>query len=156
METQQKLTSLITAHEVQIHYKRPVFNVLPKVSSSKDTDKLLRNYIDLNRIDLKEFFWVLLLNNAHKVIGLAEISSGNDSNVTVNIKEIFQLIIKTNASIVILSHNHPSGNLSPSQADKKLTDYFISLANVLNVLVVDHLIITSESYYSFADNGLIG
>jgi len=155
METTLKIKELISAHEVQVHYKRPVFDSMPKITSSRQSEMIFRKYIDANRIDHKEFFWILLLNNSQKVLGLSEISIGNDLGVIVNVKEIFQLIINTNSSCVILCHNHPSGNINPSSNDKLLTSKMTTLAEVINVKVLDHIIITSESYFSFADNGMM-
>ncbi len=155
METTLKIKELISAHEVQVHYKRPVFDSMIKITSSRQSETIFRKYIDAKRIDHKEFFWILLLNNSNKLLGLSEISIGNDLGVIVNVKEIFQLIINTNSSSVILCHNHPSGNINPSTNDKLLTSKMIALAEVINVKVLDHIILTSESYFSFADNGMM-
>jgi DNA repair protein RadC len=82
---------------------------------------------------------------------------GSTSGTTVNLKEIFQLVLKTNAVAIILCHNHPSGNLKPSNADIALTKRIKSLADVVDIAVLDHIILTSEGYYSLSDEGhLIG
>jgi DNA repair protein RadC len=107
-------------NEVQIHYKRPIFDCKSKVASSEDSERVLRSLIDPKRIDYKEFFWVLLLTNANQVIGVSEIAVGNTTGVSVNIKEIYQLALLANAPAIIVAHNHPSGKLTPSESDKKL------------------------------------
>lgn len=142
-------------HEVEIHYKRPHFDMMEQVTCSSDADQISRKFINENRIDLKEFFWVILLNNSNKVLGVSEISSGGPTGVIVNVREILMLLIKTNSNGVILGHNHPSGKLAASEADKRLTKDVQSLATIMSAKVLDHIILTSEDYFSFSDNGLI-
>ena len=138
--------------EVHIVYSRPVFDEMPKVSRSQDADTIIRECIDTKRIDHKEFFWILLLNRANKVLAFAEISKGDSVSASVSIKEIMQLVLLSNSVAIILIHNHPSGQLKPSQSDINFTKKIQEMALIFNVNVFDHLIITSESYYSFADN----
>ncbi|WP_292942880.1 JAB domain-containing protein [Olleya sp. UBA1516] len=153
MNTENSNTkTIIKCHEVQIHYKRPFFNIIKKVSSSEDSEKLLRSFIDIERIDYKEFFWVLLLTNANQVIGVSEIAVGNTSGVMVNIKEIYQLALLANASAIIVAHNHPSGKLTPSEADKRLTQKLSNASKLLDITLLDHLILTSEGFVSFSDS----
>jgi DNA repair protein RadC len=139
-------------NEVQIHYKRPIFNSNRKVASSEDSERILRSFIDPKRIDYKEFFWVLLLTYANQVIGISEIAVGNTTGVTVNIKEIYQLALLANAPAIIVAHNHPSGKLTPSEADKKLTRKLRDASNFLDILLLDHIILTSEGFVSFSDS----
>jgi len=139
-------------NEVQIHYKRPIFNSNRKVASSEDSERILRSFIDPKRIDYKEFFWVLLLTYANQVIGISEIAVGNTTGVTVNIKEIYQLALLANAPAIIVAHNHPSGKLTPSEADKKLTRKLRDASNFLDILLIDHIILTSEGFVSFSDS----
>lgn len=139
-------------HEIEIHYKRPVFDSGQKVSSSDDSEKILRSFIDARRIDYKEFFWVLLLTNANQVVGISEISVGNTTGVSVNIKEIYQLALLANAPAIIVAHNHPSGKLSPSESDKRLTKKLSEASKLLDITLLDHLILTSEGFVSFSDS----
>ncbi len=140
-------------HEVQIHYRRPIFDVPKKIASSEDADAILREFIDLGRIDHKEFFWLILLNNSNYVIGMSEIGAGNTTGVCVNFKEIFQLAILANAMGIIVAHNHPSGNLNASTSDIQITQKLRESTKLLDITLLDHLIITSEGFRSLSDDG---
>ena len=140
-------------YEVGIVYKRPLFDTMPVVKNSKDAHSVLSKLIDYDLVDFKEYFWVLLLTKSNRVLGFSQIGMGDTAGVVVNVKEIFQLALKTNASGIILCHNHPSGNLTSSQPDKKLTEKIKLTATLFSMELVDHIIITSEGYYSLSDNG---
>ena len=146
------LLEVSTFNEIQIHYKRPIFDPNSKVASSEDSERLIRTIVDIKRIDYKEFFWVLLLTNANQVIGISEIAVGNTTAVSVNIKEIYQLALLANATAIIVAHNHPSGKLTPSEADKKLTRKLTDASKLLDITLLDHLILTSEGFVSFSDS----
>jgi len=153
MET--SIESLTQMQEISIVYRRPVYNEMPHIDSSSKADKIIRSIIDLDRIDYKEFMWILLLNNANRVLGMAKIGEGDVKGVLVNAREIIQLGICTNAVGVIMVHNHPSGQLIPSNADINLTQKIKDITSLFDMTLLDHLIITSEGYYSFADEGKI-
>lgn len=142
--------------EINVSY-RPALrsSQRPKVSSSKDAFDILANSWDLDRIELQEQFKVMLLNRANRVMGIYEVSSGGISGTIVDIKLVFATALKCCASGMVLVHNHPSGNLSPSGADIALTDRLNSVAGLLEIQIHDHLIISPEGFYSFADEGLI-
>tara|TARA_R110002072_G_scaffold302796_1_gene488818 strand:- start:7970 stop:8425 length:456 start_codon:yes stop_codon:yes gene_type:complete len=140
-------------HEVQIHYKRPLFETPKKIFSSESVDVLLREFIDLERIDHKEFFWLILLDNNNYVIGMSEIGVGTTTGVCVNFKEIFQLAMLTNATNIIVAHNHPSGKLTVSTSDIQITQKLKESTKLLDITLLDHLIITSESFLSLSDDG---
>ncbi len=106
-------------------------------------------------IDYRESFAVLLFSRSMKVLGLSWVSLGGVSGTAVDPKIIFQVALKANASSVILLHNHPSGTLYPSECDRNLTTKIKNGGTFLDISVTDHLIITSEAYYSFADEGFI-
>ncbi len=144
--------SELQQHEVEIHYKRPVLNDNLKIKSSEDSVRLLRQFIDTKRIDYKEFFWVLLLNNSNQLLGISEIAVGSTNGVTVNIKEVFQLALLTNATCIIVAHNHPSGKLKASEADKRITQKLMKASKLLDLTFLDHLIITSEDFMSYSDS----
>lgn len=144
--------SELQLHEVEIHYKRPVLNDNLKIKSSEDSVRLLRQFIDTKRIDYKEFFWVLLLNNSNQLLGISEIAVGSTNGVTVNIKEVFQLALLTNATCIIVAHNHPSGKLKASEADKRITQKLMKASKLLDLTFLDHLIITSEDFMSYNDS----
>lgn len=141
--------------EIEIHYKRPLFETMFVIKSADDVNTCIRNYIHPKRLDVKEFFWILLLTNANRVIGISEIGSGTTEAVQVNIKEVCQIALKSNASALVLCHNHPSGKLQISKSDEILTSRVRKLTTILNIKLLDHLIITSESYLSFAQEGLL-
>jgi DNA repair protein RadC len=103
----------------------------------------------------KEEFWVILLNRANRVIGKIPVSSGGVSGTVADPKLIFKPALDLLASSVILVHNHPSGNLKPSDADIKLTRKLKAAGEMLEITVLDHLIFADESYYSFADEGMM-
>ena len=145
-------TLLMSSSEVELHYKRPLFHSMKHISKSEDAEAVLREFINPLRIDLKEFFWVLLLSNANRLIAVAEIASGSPRCVQVQIREIFQLAFKTNASNLIVAHCHPSGTLKVSEADKNMTKKLLELCELLELTLLDHIIITSESYTSCSDS----
>ena len=142
--------------EIQLNYKSDVKPSLrPKISSSKDAYDVLRNNWDDSRIEFIEQFKVMLLNRAHKVLGIFDVSTGGVSGTVADPKIIFAAAIKANASGIIVAHNHPSGNLSASQADIDLTKRLKEGGKVLEVQLLDHVILTTEGYFSFADEGMI-
>ena len=142
--------------EVELVYKTKVkASERPHIRTSKECYDLLKQIWNKNRIDMLEEFKVLLLNRAGRVMGVYEASSGGISGTTADPRLILAAAIKSLAVSVILSHNHPSGNLIPSTADEQLTYKIKEAANFHDIKVADHIIITSEGYYSFADEGLI-
>jgi len=126
-----------------------------KVSNSKDGYDVLLNHWDKSKIEFVEQFICILLNRAHKVLGVFEVSSGCSTGTVVDPKLVFAAAIKANATSVIVAHNHPSGNLTASQSDIDLTKKLKEAGKFLEIQVLDHLIMTVEGYYSFADEGLI-
>lgn len=125
-----------------------------KISSSKDAAEIFRS-IWTDSIELRECFFILLLNRANMVLGWYRISEGGLSGTVADPKLIFSIALKCNASSIIMAHNHPSGNTQPSQSDLTLTKKISDAGKVLEITCLDHLILTVESYYSFADEGLI-
>lgn len=142
-----------TINEVRIHYQRTIFVAELTVKCSDDSEKYFRKFLDNKRIDYKEFFWVLLLSNANQVLGISEIGIGSTTGVAVNVKEIYQSALLSNASAIIVAHNHPSGKLTPSTADKDLTQKLFKALKLLDITLLDHLILTSEGFISFSDHG---
>jgi DNA repair protein RadC len=139
--------------EITINYKQVTpFTELPSISQSIDAVNIFRSYWS-EKISYREECHVLLLNRANKVIGFSKISEGGIAGTVVDLRMVFQAALKSNASAVIIAHNHPSGNLKPSDADKKLTQKLIQSGKILDIPVLDHLILTEFDFYSFADNG---
>jgi len=120
--------------------------------ASKDVAEMfLADLADLNY----EEFWILLLNRANKVIIKHQVSKGGVTGTVVDPKMVFKKAVDCMASGIILCHNHPSGNLTPSDADISLTRKLTDAGRLLDIQVLDHIIIAGEKYYSFADEGKI-
>jgi len=124
----------------------------PKITCSRDVFELLKpTLMDVPH----EEFWVLLLNRANRVIKSVQVSQGGVSGTVADPRIIFKSALEELASGIILAHNHPSGNLTASQADIQLTRKLKDGARLLDVQVLDHLILAGQKYYSFADEGLL-
>ncbi len=148
--------TLFEVAEVQLIYKSKVKPSLrPKITKSADAFEVLKKHWNQDTLEFVEEFKVMLLNRANRVLGIIEISTGGMSGTVADPKVIFAAAIKSAASSILLSHNHPSGNLVPSQADINLTRKLKSAGELLDIAVLDHIILTSESYFSFADEGLM-
>ena len=142
--------------EVELVYKTKIkASERPKITSSKDSYNLLLQCWDMAKIELQEQFKVMLLNRSNKVLGIFEVSSGGITGTVADPKLIFMAALKASACGIIISHNHPSGNLKPSRPDEELTRKIKEAGRLLDIQVLDHVIVTSEGYYSFADEGLI-
>ncbi len=142
--------------EIQLSYSHRIKpSLLPKITHSKDAYQILKNSWDFNKIEFVEQFKVMLLNRANKVLGICEVSTGGTCATVADPKIIFSVALKSMASGIIVAHNHPSGNLNPSQTDLDLTKKLKEAGKFLELQLLDHVIITSEGYYSFADEGLI-
>lgn len=142
--------------EISLTYKRKVkASDRPKVSCSKDAERLFReNWNDLT-INLFEEFKILLLDRNNCCMGIVPISQGGVSGTLVDAKLVFASALKARACGLILGHNHPSGNLNPSQSDISLTKRLVQGANYLDLKILDHLILTDTAYTSFADDNLV-
>ena len=106
-------------------------------------------------LELREEFRAIYLNRANKINGVCLHSIGATAGTIVDIKSIIATAILSNSMAIILSHNHPSGSIKPSDADKKLTKKLISAAKLFDIQILDHLIISRENYFSFSDEGLV-
>jgi len=141
--------------EIQISY-RPSIGRKPIIVSAYDAFTELKSFYDDSTIGLKESFYVMYLNQSNRVLGVYPLSTGGVTGTIADPRLIFSVALKINAAGIILSHNHPSGNLSPSKADKDLTDKIKEGAKLLDIKLLDHIIVTPENtYYSFADEGLL-
>lgn len=146
-----KAITLIAALELGKRRHNSLSVDRPKITNSKDAYKLL--LYDL--ADLRtESFKILLLNRGNRVIKTVNISNGGISATIVDPKVIFKSAIDHQACSIILSHNHPSGNLKPSAADIQLTKKLKSSGEILSISVLDHLIISERGYFSFADESM--
>lgn len=123
-----------------------------RVQCSQDAYQIMSPLI--SDLDIEQF-WIILLNRANDVIGKRKISEGGVAGTVVDAKVVFKSAIDFLASSIVLIHNHPSGNLTPSHHDRTLTTNLVQAGKVLNVNVIDHLIISEKGYTSFADEGWI-
>jgi len=126
-----------------------------KVSSSKDAYKGLKELYDLDIIEYCESSVVLYLNRANNTLGWKLISQGGISGTVIDPKIIYATALQCGASAIILSHNHPTGILSPSDADKRVTKTIVDAGKLFDIQVLDHIIVTTDGYYSFRDEGLM-
>ena len=139
---------------VELGRRRQFSDVMQKdtLTSSRDVfDMMLPQLIDLPY----EEFWILQLNRANHVIGRARISAGGVSGTVVDSKMVFKPAIEVLATSIILVHNHPSGNLKPSQADIELTRKLKEAGKHLDIAVLDHIIVAYSGFYSFADENIM-
>jgi DNA repair protein RadC len=125
--------------------------VLDKITSSKAVFEIMQPIIGEL---LHEEFWVLYLNNSNKVIHKSQLSKGGITGTVVDVRLIFKLALEHNATAIILSHNHPSGKLLASDADKEITKKLKFAGAQLDIKVLDHIIITEKGYLSFQDEGI--
>lgn len=156
MENTNEKSRQFQVAEIQLSYKSNVKPSLrPRITSSHDAYQVLKQSWDEGRLELVEQFKVMLTNRANKVLGIFEVSTGGIAGTVADPKLIFVAALKSGATGVLLCHNHPSGNLTPSQADIELTKKIKEGGKLLEIQLLDHIILTSESYYSFTDEGLI-
>lgn len=146
---------LLTISEITVQY-RPKKANRPKVTTSYEAMKIARQFFPADTIELHERFIVMYLNRANRIIGVYPVSTGGITGTVADIRLILAVALKTAATAMVLAHNHPSGNLTPSRADEQLTQRIKEAASYMDVKVTDHLILSqNEDYYSFADDGLI-
>ena len=156
MKSTIQTNSLFQVAEISISYSSIVKpSQRPKIGSSRDAYEILRDSWSEGSIEHREEFRIMLLNRMNKVLGVFLVSVGGFAGTVCDPKVVFQAALKANASSIILAHNHPSGNLKPSDADLKLTETLKKGGLLLDIAVLDHLILTEEEYLSFADKGLI-
>lgn len=152
----EQLVNVSTVAEVELIYKSRVKpSERPQIKSSKDCYQLIMHTWDKNKIEFIEQFKVLLLNRANRVLGIYEASTGGLDGTVAELRLIFTAALKSNAVCIMLCHNHPSGNLKPSRHDELLTQRVKQAGQLLDITLLDHLIIHTEGYYSFADEGLL-
>jgi DNA repair protein RadC len=123
-----------------------------KITSSKSVFELMQPLIgELQH----EEFWIIYVNNSNKVIQKNQLSKGGITGTLVDVRLVLKNALEVGATGLILAHNHPSGTLKPSEADKQITNKLKIAAESLDIKVLDHLIITEKAYYSFADEGIL-
>ncbi|MFS4493895.1 DNA repair protein [Maribacter algarum] len=144
-------------NEIKVSYKERITAPFwRKINSSKDAAELLFEHWDKSTISLHESFKIVLLNNNNKVKGIYQISQGGITGTLVDLRILFAVVLKTLSVAIILTHNHPSGTLKASEADRQITKKIKNAAQLLDIKVLDHiLIVPNGDYYSFADEGIL-
>ncbi|MCK5815896.1 MAG: DNA repair protein RadC [Flavobacteriaceae bacterium] len=145
-----KAVSIITALELGRRKRLEEALIQPKITSSKSVFEIMQPIIGEL---LHEEFWIIYLNNSNKILQKNQMSKGGLTGTLVDTRLVFKKAMEISATAIILTHNHPSGTLVPSNADKQLTQKLKRAGETLDVKVLDHLIITNSGYYSFADEG---
>jgi len=148
MKTYKTNINLYTLRKIQTEFPKV------KVDSSATAAKFIKQFYS-DDIEIFESFFVLLLNSANTTIGYAKISQGGIAGTVVDTRLIAKYAVDALAPSVILAHNHPSGNTKASHADREITKKIIAGLGLLDIKVLDHLILTEESFLSFADEGLL-
>ena len=147
-----KAITIAAALELGRRRSTSILNEKPQLKDSKTAFILLQKELgDLNY----ENFCILLLNRANKVLRAVKISDGGITGTVVDPRKVFKIALDNNATSIILGHNHPSGQLAPSDADIKLTRKLKEAGDMLDLPVLDHIIIGDGNYYSFADEGIM-
>ncbi|WP_106915915.1 RadC family protein [Chryseobacterium aurantiacum] len=147
-----KAISIITALEIG---KRKAGQGIPEksvIGNSHDAYSLLKNQLS----DLRtEEFWAIFMNNSNKVIHISQLTHGGISQSIVDVRVLFKKALEHLSTGIIIAHNHPSGSLRPSKEDINITQKIEEAGNILNIQLLDHIIVTQDSYFSFSDEGLL-
>lgn len=148
------MENLNKVSEVKVQFS-PTFkpSERPKITKSSDAYKVLLTQWDAGIMQFIEEFKIIILNTANHVLGIADIAMGGKDSVMVDMRVIYSIALTASASKIILAHNHPSGKLIPSSADLAITKKAIDAGKILDIEVCDHIILSTDSYYSLKDNG---
>jgi DNA repair protein RadC len=147
-----RAVTIAAALELGRRRKQSEVEYVPQIRSSKDVSDIFQPLLsDL----MHEEFWILFLNRSNKVITRMKLSQGGLSGTVTDVRMIMKKAVECLASGIIVCHNHPSGNLNPSESDSKITQKIKEAGNLMDIQLLDHLIISDKDYYSFADNGLL-
>lgn len=147
-----KAISIITALEIGRRRASQEIPEKPVISGSDGAYQIFRNHLS----DLRtESFWAIFLNQSNRVIHLAQLTQGGINQSIVDIRVLFKTALDHFSTGIIIAHNHPSGNLKPSREDIDITKKITEAGKTLNIQLLDHLIITQNSYFSFSDEGLL-
>ncbi len=145
-----------TLNEISVSYsKKNFYN--EKIITSLNLHELIRKIYSSSEciIDFKEYFFIILLNRNNLVIGYNMLSAGGISGTVVDIRIAFAIALKSLATSMVIVHNHPSGNLKPSQQDITITKQFKDAGRIMDIAIIDHIIIADSGYFSFADQGML-
>ena len=143
-----------TLSEIHVSYKPGLISSTTTITNSQNAYEIFKSLFPADTISLQEQFVVLYLNRANRVIGSYQLSKGGITGTIADVRLILSVALKTLATGLILAHNHPSGNLKPSEADIQLTNKVKQAAKLMDIEVLDHMILSSNGYFSFTDDGL--
>ena len=149
---QAKAMALLTAFEIGRRIRAEKVEEKPVIKSSLDVVNLMQNKIAY--LDHEEL-WVIYLNQSSRILGVAQINKGGIASTEVDVRIVLQQAVVKKSTQIILCHNHPSGSIRPSKADIQLTEKTRKAANLLDVMLVDHIIIHRERYFSFVEEGML-
>lgn len=140
--------------EIELKLKRGEVKKM-QIKTSKDAHEAFKFFYDQDTVELTETFLAIFLNRANNTVGWLKVSQGGITGTVVDLRLILATALKMAATGVILSHNHPSGQLFPSDADIQLTKKIKEAGVIMDIPILDHIIYTEEKYYSFADEGIM-
>ncbi|MDZ4686576.1 MAG: JAB domain-containing protein [Planctomycetaceae bacterium] len=147
--------------ELKVSYKRQRARnpkppgVPPVITSARTAEEYLRSVWNRDTLELVEDFFVVCLNTAHEPLGWVRVSSGGFDSTSVDPRLIFGVALQVASAAILIAHNHPSGDLSPSAQDKAVTQRLKEAGQLLRIPVLDHIILSKEAAFSFADHGLL-
>jgi DNA repair protein RadC len=144
-----------TLSEIHVSYKPGLTSSSTTINNSQNAYEIFKSLFPADTISLQEQFVVLYLNRANRVIGSYQLSKGGITGTIADVRLILSVALKTLATGLILAHNHPSGNLKPSEADIQLTRKVKEAAKIMDIEVLDHMILSSNGYFSFTDDGIL-
>ena len=153
---QELKKKLKTVPEIHLRYSTTGFDTETPIRSSSDIVAFVRKVFPEDTIELQEHFYALYLNRRHRILGYYRVSVGGINGTVADVRLIMAAAIKSASSAIVLVHNHPSGNLRPSDADIDLTKKVKQSAALLDIQVLDHIILTKDAYFSFTDEGFMG
>ena len=140
--------------EIKISYMSEVDEKI-KVMGSSEVYQVLKANWDLDTIELQEEFKILLLNQGNQVLGIKSMFKGGINTCSIDVRLIMGMALKANASALVITHNHPSGNLNASESDKRITSKIKECCELFDIRLLDHIIMAKNSYLSFADEGIL-
>ena len=140
--------------EIKISYTNEVDEKIKVLGSSEVYEVLKANW-DMDTIELQEEFKILLLNQGNQVLGIKSMFKGGINTCSIDVRLIMGMALKANASALVITHNHPSGNLNASESDKRITSKIKECCELFDIRLLDHIIMVKNSYLSFADEGIL-
>jgi len=143
------------APEVKVRITRGKKVASAKITGAASAVDILRKFITRSKVQTQEFAVAIFINNNSNVLGVYQFGMGGITSTTMDERLLMAAALKLGATGIILCHNHPSGNLQPSSADMSVTKQIVKVANIHNMTVADHIIITKDGYYSFAEKGIL-